>query len=627
MIFRFMLGRIPTRTVFLWLFLAASMYSTVAFQRVLSTKGVACKLLPGFRLMVPPSHFGKSLHFSSTTASANRNNKPRFHMSHQTVSIDQPVRVRFAPSPTGSLHVGGARTAMFNWLLARKTNGKFLVRVEDTDEERSTRESERSILDDLKWMGLQWDEGPEVDGPYKPYRQSERKPLYKAAADKLLAEGKAYRCFCSEEELEQKRLAAEAAGIDPKYDGTWRDADPKKIQEMLDSGVPYTVRFRVPPGKVVSIDDVVRGKVTWDADASLGDFIIMRSNGMPVYNFCVSVDDAHMKITHVIRAEEHLTNTLRQILLLEAMNYTPPTYAHCSLILGSDRSKLSKRHGATSVKQFSEQGFLAAAMLNYLANLGWNDGTPKEIYSPEELIQAFDINRIIKSAAVFDMTKLIWINQQHCRALPFEQIKAIVIKELGKGVDAIIDPANIGSILNHQQESDEKSAVKKQVDRFLAMATKIAQRDMDLTTDTNRLVGNCLKYNITACLQQDPSVRELLNDGLLKVIETLVHDFDNSSFPMGTEDDFDIMWKDYMKTLGSRLGLKGKHLFHPVRFLLTGRMSGPDVGDQVKLIGLSKGVIREDYPAYTIADRMNYLRHFSLTSARDIIDESDANEN
>jgi glutamyl-tRNA synthetase len=291
-------------------------------------------------------------------------------LSMAKVSNMAPVRVRFAPSPTGSLHVGGARTALFNWLLAKKTKGSFIVRVEDTDEARSTRESENMILGDLKWMNMNWDEGPGVEGPYGPYRQSERKDIYKKYGDQLIAQGKAFRCFCTPEELDEKRAAAEAAGLDPKYDGTWRNADPVEVQKKIDNGDPYTVRFMVPPGKVVSIDDIVRGKVTWDADASLGDFIILRSNGMPVYNFCVAVDDANMQVTHVIRAEEHLTNTLRQMLILEALGYRPPTYAHCSLILGQDRSKLSKRHGATSVSQFAEQGFLPQAMMNYLANLG-----------------------------------------------------------------------------------------------------------------------------------------------------------------------------------------------------------------------------------------------------------------
>jgi glutamyl-tRNA synthetase len=265
------------------------------------------------------------------------------------------VRVRFAPSPTGSLHVGGARTALFNWLKARQSGGTFVVRIEDTDQARSTRESEESMLADLRWLGLDWDEGPGVDGDYGPYRQSERGDIYKEYAQKLLESGHAYPCFCTEEELEAKRAAAEEAGEAVMYDGAWRDADPEVVAEKLASGEPHTVRFKVQPGAKVTIDDTVRGTVSWDAEKTVGDFILLRSNGVPVYNFCVAVDDATMKITHVIRAEEHLTNTLRQGLILEALEFGMPQYAHASLILGEDRSKLSKRHGATSVDQFKQQ--------------------------------------------------------------------------------------------------------------------------------------------------------------------------------------------------------------------------------------------------------------------------------
>ncbi len=533
----------------------------------------------------------------------------------QMVSLTEPVRVRFAPSPTGSLHVGGARTALFNWLLARKTKGTFIIRVEDTDEARSTKESEDSILNDLRWLQLNWDEGPDNGGPYGPYRQSERKEIYKQVAEQLIAEGKAYRCFCSEEELEKKRIEAEAKGEDPKYDGTWRDADPKKVEEMLASGAPYTVRFKVPKGKVVSINDVVRGTVTWDADASLGDFIIMRSSGMPVYNFCVSVDDAKMKVTHVIRAEEHLTNTLRQMLLLEAMNYKPPTYAHCSLILGSDRSKLSKRHGATSVKQFSEQGFIPAAMINYLANLGWSDGTNKEIFSPQELVQAFDVNRIVKSAAVFDLNKLTWINSQHCRSLPLDQIQPIVLKMMQKGEQPILDP-------NHY--SNPTAEKPGHFNEFLNIATKIAQRDMDLTTDTNRLLGNCLQYHPEQSLHLDPHINEVLNDDLVKIVNQLIQDFEQTLIPKGDESNFNDLWKAYVKTLGGKLGLKGKNLFHPLRFALTGRMSGPDIGDQLKLVALSQGIIHSSYPLTPLAHRINYLKQFNLENSKKIAAEAAA---
>eukprot|EP00595_Chromulina_sp_UTEXLB2642_P000198 CAMPEP_0196762374 /NCGR_PEP_ID=MMETSP1095-20130614/1794_1 /TAXON_ID=96789 ORGANISM="Chromulina nebulosa, Strain UTEXLB2642" /NCGR_SAMPLE_ID=MMETSP1095 /ASSEMBLY_ACC=CAM_ASM_000446 /LENGTH=554 /DNA_ID=CAMNT_0042113087 /DNA_START=110 /DNA_END=1774 /DNA_ORIENTATION=+ len=527
-----------------------------------------------------------------------------------TAIINQPVRVRFAPSPTGTLHVGGARTALFNWLLARKTKGTFIIRVEDTDEARSTRKSEESILNDLKWMNLQWDEGPIVGGKCEPYRQSERKPIYKKYAEQLIEQGFAFRCFCTEEELDLKRQEAEAAGLDPKYDGTWRDADPKEVQRRLDNGEPYTIRFKVPSSKIVSFDDVVRGKVTWDAEAMLGDFIILRSNGMPVYNFCVAVDDATMGITHVIRAEEHLSNTLRQLLILEALNYKPPTYAHCSLILGSDRSKLSKRHGATSVTQFSEQGFLPDAMMNYLANLGWNDGTPKEIYTPNELIEAFDLTRIVKSSAVFDMNKLKWINGQHIRLMPIDLLQPLVIENLKKSNEEVSAILSNDFIVNDDNQL------------FINLATKIAQRDMELIAEGRKLVNNCLQYDINHTLTTDSHVIEVLNDDLLKIINVLIRDFSNNNLPTGIESNFHDLWKSYIKQIGKELGLKGKSLFHPIRFALTGRMSGPDIGDQLQLLALAPGRVLNTYVFSDLNQRINQLKSFSLEDSLKLANES-----
>ena len=252
---------------------------------------------------------------------------------------ESPVRVRFAPSPTGQLHLGGARTALFNWLLAKKTNGQFLIRVEDTDEVRSTRESEKSILNDIKWLNMDWDEGPNIEGPFGPYRQSERKDIYMTVINQLIKEGKAYRCFSTKNKLNEKQCFLTNQTNNMKYsskcdDDIWRNADQNDINKKLQENIPYTIKFKVPNNKFIKINDIVRGTVEWDAKNVLGDFIIVRSNGMPVYNFCVAVDDAYMKISHVIRAEEHLTNTLRQILVLEAINSTPPRYAHCSLIFG-----------------------------------------------------------------------------------------------------------------------------------------------------------------------------------------------------------------------------------------------------------------------------------------------------
>jgi len=265
------------------------------------------------------------------------------------------ARLRFAPSPTGSLHVGGARTALYSYLAAKKANGKFVLRIEDTDLARSTKESEDSMIKDLRWLGLDWDEGPYCGGPAGNYRQSERGDDYVKIAKKLVELGWAYPCFCTEDELEAKRTAAETSGSAVAYDGAWRDADPAEVQRRIDAGETYTYRFKVPKGKVVTINDMVRGRISWDVEATLGDFILLRSNGVPVYNFCVAVDDALMGITTVARAEEHLTNTVRQALVLEALGFPLPEYAHCSLILGEDRSKLSKRHGATSCDQFRQQ--------------------------------------------------------------------------------------------------------------------------------------------------------------------------------------------------------------------------------------------------------------------------------
>ncbi|XP_073039748.1 glutamate--tRNA ligase, chloroplastic/mitochondrial isoform X2 [Primulina eburnea] len=326
-----------------------------------------------------------------------------------TVSASSPVtesiRVRFAPSPTGNLHVGGARTALFNYLFARSKGGKFVLRIEDTDLERSTKESEDSLLRDLSWLGLDWDEGPGVGGNYGPYRQSERNSLYKHYADQLLQSGHVYRCFCTNEELESMKEIAKLKQLPPVYTGKWASATDVEVQEELGKGTPYTYRFRVPKHGSLIVDDLIRGEVSWNFD-TLGDFVIMRSNGQPVYNFCVTVDDATMAISHVIRAEEHLPNTLRQGLIYKALGFRMPQFAHVSLILAPDKSKLSKRHGATSVGQFAEMGFLPQAMVNYLALLGWGDGTENEFFTLDQLVDKFTIERVNKSGAVFDSTKL-----------------------------------------------------------------------------------------------------------------------------------------------------------------------------------------------------------------------------
>jgi len=299
-------------------------------------------------LVAPTSGFRLPLQMHATRVETGEETSSFNNAKKLVCTIAGRSRMRFAPSPTGSLHIGGARTALYNWLVARQSqDGKFLLRIEDTDQDRSTLESEESVLSDLEWLGLDWDEGPRVGGPCGSYRQSERTKIYKDAADHLVRAGFAYPCFCTEDELNTKRIAAKLAGSQVAYDGIWRDADTAEVQKLLKAQAPHTYRFRVSKGKVVSLNDKVRGRIDWDVQTTIGDFILLRSNGIPVYNFCVAVDDALMGVTTVVRAEEHLTNTVRQLLVLEALGLQEPAYAHASLILGSDRSKLSKRHGAT----------------------------------------------------------------------------------------------------------------------------------------------------------------------------------------------------------------------------------------------------------------------------------------
>ncbi|MDQ3280089.1 MAG: glutamate--tRNA ligase [Acidobacteriota bacterium] len=328
------------------------------------------------------------------------------------------VRVRFAPSPTGHLHVGGARTAIFNWLFAKHHNGTFLIRVEDTDQARSTRESEEMVLGDLRWLGLDWSEGPDLGGPHAPYRQSERVEIYQRVARELIERNVAYRCYCTEEELEAKRKQAETEGRPPHYDlKCWKD--------RRNDDAPHAIRFHVPDDGDVTIDDAIRGEVTWRKE-SLGDFIVVRSDGFPTYNYCVVVDDHDMEITHVIRAAEHLTNTHRQVLIYRAMEWSVPQFAHVALINGSDGSKLSKRHGATSVSEFASQGYLSDAMVNYLTLLGWSSPDGLDVFSRAYAIEKFSLERVNPADAMFDQKKLDWVNGQYIHAMSATELAPLV---------------------------------------------------------------------------------------------------------------------------------------------------------------------------------------------------------
>jgi len=473
--------------------------------------------------------------------------------------MEKQVRVRFAPSPTGYLHVGGARTALYNWLFARHAKGKFILRIEDTDVERSTTEAEDGLLRDLRWLGLDWDEGPGINGPHGPYRQSERGEIYRRVARQLIANGAAYYCFCSEEMLEDKKRQAEADHQAPHYDGTCRNISPEEAQKRVDSGEPAVIRVKVPQ-KDYWVDDLVRERVEWKS-GTLGDFIILRSSGIPVYNFCVVVDDADMEISHVIRAEEHLPNTHRQLILYEAMGKLPPLFAHVSLILGPDKTKLSKRHGATSVGQFAEEGFLSDAMANFLVLLGWSEGNDREVYSRAELIEKFSLERINKSPAVFDHAKLLWMNGTHLRAFTPEKLSEFLCPVLRKDFPddkRIQDPVFAKKLVVILQNAVHTlSEVRKTAEPILNGGSPENDEAKAVLAEPQ---AGALLQAFAAELSGVDWQREALNAA--------------------------------MKSAGKKTGAKGKSLFMPIRVKLTGNCHGPDLIGIIELLGREETIKR-----------------------------------
>lgn len=347
-------------------------------------------------------------------------------------TITKEVRTRIAPSPTGPLHMGNARTALFNFLFAKKTGSTFIVRVEDTDKERSKLEWEKDVLENFAWLGLAWDEGPLTDGndkgPYAPYRQSKRTEIYKPYLQKLLRENKAYYCFCSEEELEAQKQAQASAGQTPRYSGTCSGISKEEQEKRIAKREQAVIRFRAPHREVM-FEDMIRGQVKFDT-ALMGDIVIAKDLETPLYNFTVVIDDELMKISHVIRGEDHIANTPKQILLQEALEFQPVRYAHLPLLLGEDRTKLSKRHGNNSVTRFREEGYLSEAVVNFLALLGWNPGTDKEIFAMRDLIKEFSMERVQKGGAVFNVKRLDWLNGWYLRQKSAEELAALCVPYL-----------------------------------------------------------------------------------------------------------------------------------------------------------------------------------------------------
>ncbi|MGO9516405.1 MAG: glutamate--tRNA ligase [Candidatus Korobacteraceae bacterium] len=470
------------------------------------------------------------------------------------------VRVRFAPSPTGHLHVGNARTALFNWLFARQKGGVMVLRIEDTDVERSEERFEGQLLEDLKWLGLDWDEGPDVGGPHGPYRQSDRLGFYREQAERLLAEGKAYLCFCSQEELEREREHALAHQQPPIYSGKCRALDPAESQRRHANGEAAAIRLRIPEHPI-RFHDIVRGDVEFSHE-EVSDPIIVRSSGMPVYNYVVVVDDALMDITHVIRGDDHLSNTPKQVALYEALGWPVPEFAHLSTILGKDRERLSKRHGATSIANFREMGVLPEALMNYLALLGWApSGGTREIFSPEELKKEFSLKRVTPSPAVFDMEKLYWLNRHYIKQSPPDRIERLAEQYF---VSAGLLPEN----------PDERTRA------WFAKVVALLGPSVDKLDQLPERARLIFHYDAAAALAAPDNAEVLGGPKTKDVLATFAELVESDPSPTTPE-----RFKAIMNEVKAKTGAKGKDLFHPVRIVFTGSHSGPEFDKLIPILG------------------------------------------
>jgi glutamyl-tRNA synthetase len=463
------------------------------------------------------------------------------------MSTASNVRVRFAPSPTGALHIGGVRTALFNWLFARHSNGKFILRIEDTDQTRSTDESIKIILDGMKWLGLDWDEGP--------FRQTARMDIYKEHVDRLLKAGKAYYCYCTPEELDARRKAAMAAGKPPKYDRTCRSLTAPV------AGRTPAVRFLSSDEGQTIVRDMIRGAVTFE-NQQLDDLIIQRSDGFPTYNFAVVVDDVTMKISHVIRGDDHLNNTPRQIQLYQALGYEPPEFAHLPMILGPDKTKLSKRHGATAVTEYIDLGYLPEALVNYLSRLGWSSGD-QEIFSSQELIEKFSLESVGKAPSVFNPEKLLWLNHHYIQQADTGRIAGLVLDLLKK--DGVVKQGNEPDITWFK--------------KLVALLTERSHTLVELKTGALPFLMEEITIDEKARVKHlTPDVAPLLAE-LMKRLNSIEH---------FTHDEVEKVFNALVAEKGIKLG----KLAQPVRVALTGGTVSPGIFEVLEVMGKAKSIKR-----------------------------------
>jgi len=471
----------------------------------------------------------------------------------------QAIRVRFAPSPTGYLHIGGARTALFNWLFARQTKGTFILRIEDTDTARSTEASVQAILDSMEWLGLDWDEGPGKEGGYGPYFQTQRFPTYRQYVEELLATDQAYPCYCTPEELEARREAATAAGLPPRYDGRCRHLTAEQRVAYAAAGRKPAIRFKVPEGSTV-VDDLIRGKMEFN-NSVLEDFVIMKSDGVPTYNFAVVIDDALMEISHVIRGDDHISNTPRQILLYQALGFALPEFAHIPMILGPDHSRLSKRHGATSVTQYRDEGYLPEALVNYLALLGWAyDGT-QQLFSRDELVEKFALDKVSKNPAVFDQAKLTWMNGVYIKDAPLPRLTELALPYLQQA-----------GLVGEKPASTEMAYIEAVVEAVrdrIKLISQVAEFADYFFTDA---------YTVT----EEGFNKYLSQDYVPAALSELARRF------AALSDFSEPETERVLRAYSDELGIKAAALIHPLRVALTGRTVSPSIFTVIVLLGREK---------------------------------------
>lgn len=475
------------------------------------------------------------------------------------------VRVRYAPSPTGHLHIGNARTALFNYLYARHNDGEFIIRIEDTDQKRNIEDGEKSQLENLKWLGIDWDESPENPGVYGPYRQSERKDIYQPLIDQLLASNRAYKCYCTEEELEEEREAQRARGEIPRYGGKCANLSVEEQQAKEAAGIQPVIRFRVPKNVEYKFDDIVKGEIAFESDNVGGDFVIQKRDGMPTYNFAVAVDDHEMKITHVLRGDDHIANTPKQMMIYEAFGWETPRFGHMTLIINSETGrKLSKRDESILqfIEQYRELGYLPEAMFNFIALLGWSPVGEDELFSQEEIVKMFDPNRLSKSPAAFDGKKLEWINNHYMKQLDLDTLTDMCLPYL------IAD--------GRMEENPTPERLE-----WLKKVVSLYQPQMSYAAEIVE-VSNLF---FTEHPVLDEAAKEVLAG---ETVPTVLQAFKAQLEAMDVVDASTV--KAAIKAVQKETGVKGKDLFMPIRVAVSGQTHGPELPATVELLGKEKAL-------------------------------------